>query len=145
LTTAKDKEIADTQAKLNAYMLDTSIMHAGAGWNGLNTTLVSPFAKKQMQVADVEGSPTVVIVDNAGEARYSTNPDRAGLLMNTEELLVEMSEDKSLRQLFPSTQAGSGGGAQASATPPGVKRGDATKNMNSAQKITHGLKNQNKR
>ena len=63
--------------------------------------------------------------------------------MNTPELLVEMSENKSLRQLFPSTQAAVGGGAQASANN-SVRRGDATANMNAAQKISHGLKNQKK-
>ena len=100
LTTAKDTEIKETKRQLNNYMLETSIMHAGAGWNGLNTTLVSPFARKKMKVAEVDGKPQVVVVGADGEARYSTSPERAGELMNTDELLEEMSNDKSLRQLF---------------------------------------------
>lgn len=142
LTATKDKEIAGTKEKLNAYMLDTEVMNAGAGWQGLNPKLVKPFAKKQMQIKEVEGVPQVVIVDAAGEARYSTSPDRAGLLMNTTELLEEMSEDKSLRQLFPSTQAAVGGGAQQSAS--GIRRGKETANMTSAEKIGAGLKNRKK-
>jgi hypothetical protein len=144
LTATKDKEITATKEQLNAYMLDTSIMNAGAGWQGLNPKLVAPFAKKQMTVAEVDGKPRVVVVGADGEARYSTSPERAGELMNAEELLVEMSEDKTLRQLFPSTQASTGGGAQET-TRPGVRRPDATKNMNPAQKISHGLANQKKK
>ena len=144
LTASKDKEIAASKEKLDGYMLNTEITNAGAGWQNLNTTLVTPFAKKQMRITDVEGEATVVIVDNAGEARYSTSPDRAGLLMNTEELLAEMSEDKALRQLFPSSMAANGGGAHETATPPGVRRGDPTKNMTPGEKIAHGIKNAKK-
>lgn len=143
LTATKDKEIGTTKEQLNNYMLETSIMHAGAGWPGLNTTLIAPFARKQMRVADVDGEPRVVIIGSDKEVRYSTSPDRAGELMNTDELLVELSEDKVKRQLFPSTQASNGGGAQQSAGS-SVHRGDKTANMNSAQKIAHGLKNQKK-
>ena len=138
LTITKDKEIATKQGQLEAYMLDSSIMHAGAGWNGLNTTLVTPFAKKQMKVADVDGKPKVVVIGADGEARYSTSPERAGELMNTDELLVEMSEDKAMRQLFPSNQAVEGGGAQARTTQAGLRR-NKTDNMTPAQKIGHGL------
>ena len=140
LTATKDKEISTKQGQLEAYMLDSSIMHAGAGWIGLNTKLISPFAHKQMKVADVDGKPRVVVVGADGEARYSTSPERAGELMNPDELLVEMSEDKGYRQLFPSTQASEGGGAQQRNTATGVRRSDKTKNMTSAQKIGHGLK-----
>ncbi len=135
-----DSEIKTKQAQLEDYMIETSIMHAGVGWQGLNTVLVTPFARKQMRVANVEDKPRVVIVGTDNEPRYSTSPDRAGELMNTEELFVEMSEDKTLRQVFPSTQADTGGGSHQSAGP-GVRRGDKTANMNSAQKIGHGLKN----
>ena len=138
-----DKELVAKQKKLEVYMLDTEVMNAGAGWTGLNTKLISPFAKSQMKVADVEDKAQVVITDSSGEIRYSTSPDRAGLLMNTEELLFEMSEGKDYRPLFPSTQAAVGGGAQTSANN-SVRRGDATANMNAAQKISHGLKNQKK-
>jgi len=139
LTATKDTEINTKQGQLENYMIETSIMHAGAGWRGLNPKLVSPFARQQMRVADVEEVPTVVVVDGEGKARYSTSPDRAGELMNTDELFLEMSEDKSLRQIFPSEQAQQGGGAVANG-PMSVRRGDATKNMNAAQKITEGLK-----
>jgi len=134
-----DQELATKQTKLEAYMISTEITNAGAGWKDLNTTLVSPFACKQMKVATVDDKAQVVIVDGNGDPRYSTSPDRAGLLMNTPELLEEMSENKALRQLFPSTQAAVGGGAVQSANA-GVRRGDATKNMNPAQKINAGLK-----
>jgi len=143
LTTTKDKEIATRQDKLENYMVETEIMNAGAGWQGLNPTLVKPFAKQKLRVVDVEGKPSVVVVGPDGEARYSTSPDRAGLLMNTDELFVEMSEDKALRQIFPSTQAANGGGAHET-TNPGVRRGDKTADMNPAQKIAHGLQNMRK-
>lgn len=144
LTTTKDTEIKTKQGQLENYMLETSIMHAGAGWQGLNIVLVTPFARKQMNVVDVDGTPRVVVVGADGEARYSTSPERAGELMNTDELLTEMSEDKALRQLFPSTQAANGGGAQQTASP-GVRRGDNTANMTPAQKIGAGLKAQKKK
>lgn len=145
LTTTKDKEITTKQGQLEAYMLDSSIMHAGSGWAGLNTKLISPFARQQMKVADVDGTPKVVVIGADGEARYSTSPERAGELMNSEELLVEMSEAKDYRQLFPSQQALEGGGAQQRNTPAGLlNRGDKTKNMNPAQKIGHGLKTRKK-
>ncbi len=134
-----EKELAGKQTQLEAFMLNTEIMNAGAGWQGLNSKLIAPFAKGQMQVKDVEGIATVVVTDSSGEARYSTSPERAGLLMNTDELLVEMSEAKDYRQLFPSQQADNGGGAQQS-TNSGVRRGDKTKNMTPAEKIGHGLK-----
>ncbi len=139
LTTTKDGEIAIRQSKLENYMLDTEIMSAGANWQGLKPKLVKPFAREQMTVAEVDGKPHVVVVDSEGKARYSTSPDRAGELMNTDELFIEMSENKTLRGIFPSEQAAQGGGAAASG-PMAVRRGDATKNMNSAQKITEGLK-----
>lgn len=139
LTATKDKEISTKQTQLETYMLDSAIMHAGAGWTGLNTKLISPFARDHMKVADVDGKPRVVVVGTDGETRYSTSPERAGELMNSEELLVEMSEAKDYRQLFPSQQANEGGGAQNSNSP-GVRRGDKTKNMTSAEKIGHGLK-----
>jgi hypothetical protein len=60
--------------------------------------------------------------------------------MNPEELLAEMSEAKDYRQLFPSQQAGGGGGAEPRITPAGIPHGDKTKNMTPAQKIGHGLK-----
>lgn len=135
-----DKELSIKQTKLEAYMLNTEIMNAGTGWTGLNAKLIAPFAKSQMKVADVDDMAQVVVVDGSGEVRYSTSPDRAGLLMNTEELLIEMSETKDYRQLFPSDQASQGGGAVQSANP-GVRRGDKTANMNPAQKISVGLKN----
>ena len=144
LTATKDKEISTKQSQLESYMLDSSIMHAGANWQGLNTTLISPFARKQMKVADVDGKPRVIVIGADGEARYSTSPERAGELMNPDELLVEMSEDKQYRQLFPSQQAGEGGGAQQRITPTGVRHGDKTKNMTPAEKIGHGLKNAKK-
>ena len=139
LTTTKDGEIASRQGQLENYMIETSIMQAGAGWQGLNPTLVSPFARQQMKVLLVDEKPSVVVVDSSGEARYSTSPERAGELMNTDELFEEMSKDKALRQIFPSDQAVQGGGAQANG-PMRIKKGDATKNMNSAQKIGEGLK-----
>lgn len=141
LTVTKDKEIATKQDQLETYMLDSAIMHAGAGWPGLDPTLVKPFAREQMRVTEVEGEPTVVVIGADKEVRYSTSPERAGLLMNTDELFLELSEDKTKRQLFPSEQAVQGGGAQQRTTPAGVRRGDATKNMTPAQKIGAGLKN----
>ena len=139
LTTTKDGEIATRQAKLENYMLDTEIMSAGANWQGLKPKLVKPFARQQMAVADVDGVPCVVVVDSEGKARYSTSPERAGELMNTDELFDEMSKDKTLRGIFPSEQAAQGGGATASG-PMRVRSGDAVKNMTSAQKIGEGLK-----
>jgi len=143
LTATKDGEIATRQGQLENYMIETSIMHAGAGWQGLNPKLVSPFARQQMKVLLVDEKPSVVVVDAAGEARYSTSPERAGELMNTDELFEEMSKDKALRQIFPSDQAAQGGGAAPSG-PASVRRGDKTKNMNAAQKISEGLKSQRK-
>lgn len=134
-----EKELATKQTQLEVYMLDTEIMNAGTSWQGLNVKLISPFAKSQMKVATVDDKTQVVIVDGNGDPRYSTSPDRAGLLMNTPELLEEMSEAKDYRQLYPSTQASNGGGAHESK--PGVRRGDPTKNMTSAEKIGAGLKN----
>ena len=144
LTTTKDDAIKIKQGQLESYMLETAIMHAGANWPKLNTRLVTPFARDKMKVVDVDGKPQVIIVGADNEARYSTSPDRAGELMNTDELLEEMSADKALRPLFPSDQAAIGGGATGNATPPGVHRGDPTKDMNPAQKITEGLKKQKK-
>lgn len=139
LTTTKDGEIATRQAKLENYMLDSEIVSACGNWRDLKPKLVKPFAREQMAVAEVEGVPHVVVVDSEGKARYSTSPERAGELMNTDELFDEMSENKTLRGIFPSEQAQQGGGAQPSG-PLSVRKGDAVKNMNPAQKITEGLK-----
>lgn len=144
LKATTDKAIKIKQVELETYMIETSILHAGAGWDGLNTKLIAPFARPQMQVQQVDGKPCVVVVGADKEARYSTTPDRAGELMQTDELLVEMSEVKDYRQLFPSQQAANGGGAEGRKTPVGVRRTDATKNMTPAQKITHSL-NQKKK
>lgn len=129
-------ELEKKQGQLENYMLETAIMNAGAGWQNLNTTLVTPFARRQMAVQEIDGKPRVVVVGDDGEAKYSTSPERAGELMNTEELLIEMSEDKSLRQLFPSQQAASGGGAQGTNVP--GRRPD-TSNMSAAEKIASSL------
>jgi hypothetical protein len=141
LTATKDKEITERQQRLENYMVDSAIMNAGTQWRGLDTKLIKPFAQDRMRVADVDGVPSVVIVDKNGEARYSTAPERAGELMNTDELFEEMAMDKSLRRIFPSDQAVQGGGA-AGSNGMTVRRGDNTKNMTAAQKIGEGLKKQ---
>lgn len=138
-TASKDQEIAATRQTLNNYMLDTSIMGAASSWQGLNAKLVSPFARQHMQVQDIDGKPRAVIVDSDGQPRYSKNPDRAGELMQADELLAEMSEQPDYKQLFPSQQASQGGGATTPKTPVGVRRTNATDNMNPAQKISAGL------
>jgi uncharacterized alkaline shock family protein YloU len=141
----RDERIASQEKSLHDFMLTSSIQSASAGWQGLNTTLISPFARAQMQVQEVDGKPKVVVVGDNGEARYSTMAERAGELMQADELLVEMSENKQYQQLFPSTQAQNGGGAQPKTTPVGARRHDATKNMTAAQKINHGLQNKSRR
>lgn len=145
LKATTDGVIKTKQAELENYMIETSIMHAGAGWDGLNTKLIAPFARQQMQVQEVDGKPRVVVVGADKEARYSTTPERAGELMQTDELFVEMSEGKDYRQIFPSQQATNGGGAEGTRTPVGVRRTDSTKNMTPAQKISHGIKNAKKK
>ena len=128
---------------LHTYMLDTSIMTAAGGWTGLNPTLVKPFARKQMAVQDVDGTPRVVVLGSDNEARYSKLAERAGELMQTDELLVEMSEQEDFKQLFPSKQANGGGGSQTSRTQVGIKKPGA-KNQTSAEKISAGLASQKK-
>jgi hypothetical protein len=137
LTAEHEAKLGKKDASLHDYMLNTAIMTAGSTWENLNTKLIAPFARSQMAVQEIDGKPCVVIVGSDGEAKYSTSPDRAGDLMNTEELLAEMSEDKSYRQLFPSTQAATGSGAQPKTTP---RNRQAAKNMTAAEKIAHGLK-----
>ena len=131
-----DQLLATKQGQLESYMLDTAITNAGAGFQNLNTTLISPFARKSMAIHDVDGSPQVVILGPDKEPRYSTSPERAGLLMNADELLAEMSEDKTYAPIFPSTQAATGGGAQTTNTP-GRKVDTAT--MSPSEKIASCL------
>ena len=131
-----DQVIATKQGQLESYMLDTAISNAGAGFQNLNTTLISPFARKQMAIHEVDGAPQVVVLGPDKEPRYSTSPERAGLLMNTDELLVEMSEDKTFAPIFPSTQATTGGGAQTTNTP--GRRADVSK-MSPSEKIASAL------
>jgi hypothetical protein len=131
-----DQVIATKQGQLESYMLDTAITNAGAGFQNLNTTLISPFARKHMAIHDVDGAPQVVILGPDKEPRYSTSPERAGLLMNADELLSEMSEDKTFAPIFPSTQATTGGGAQRTDTP--GRRADTSK-MSPSEKIASAL------
>jgi hypothetical protein len=131
-----DQLLATKQGQLESYMLETAITNAGAGFQNLNTTLISPFARKQMAIHDVDGVPQVVILDKAKEPRYSTSPERAGELMNADELLAEMSEDKTFAPIFPSTQATTGGGAQQTNTP--GRRADTSK-MSPTEKISNHL------
>jgi hypothetical protein len=131
-----DKLLATKQGQLENYMLDTAITNAGAGFQNLNTTLVSPFARKSMAIHEVDGEPQVVILGPDKEPRYSTCPERAGLLMNTDELLGEMAEDKTYAPIFPSTQATTGGGAQQTNTP---GRKTDTSKMSPSEKIASAL------
>lgn len=138
LTTDNAGVLKAKDGSLHTYMLDTSIMTAAGTWTGLNPTLVKPFARKQMAVQDVDGKPRVVVLGSDGEARYSKLAERAGELMQPDELLVEMSEQDDFKQLFPSKQANGGGGSQTNRTPVGVKTGNQ-KNQTPAQKITAGI------
>jgi len=138
-TSAKDQEIMRQQQALHNYMLDTAVMSAATSWTGLNAKLVAPFARGQMKVAEIDGQPRVVVVDSDGQPRYSKNPDRAGEMMQADELLKEMSEQPDYRQLFPSQQASTGGGAEQTRTPVGVRTGVKKENMTSAEKINAGL------
>ena len=131
-----DQLLATKQSQLENFMLDTEIMNAGAGFKDLNTVLITPFARKSMAVHEVDGQAQVVILGADKEPRYSTAPERAGLLMNTPELLEEMSENKTYAQIFPSTQAANGGGAQTTQTP-GRKVNDS--DLTPAQKISNNL------
>lgn len=136
----KDQVLTEQQAILHNYMLDTSIMTAASAYKGLNGKLVAPFALKQMKVIDVDnsGRPKVVVVDAAGEPRYSKMAERAGELMQPDELLIEMSEQSDFKPLFPSDQAATGGGARPQ-RPFNSTRTNAVENMTAAEKITHGL------
>jgi len=138
-TSSKDEEIASQKAALHDYMLDTSIMGAAGSWQGLNAKLVAPFARQHMAVQEVDGKPRTVILDTDNQPRYSKNTDRAGELMQADELLLEMSEQNDYKQLFPSQQANQGGGSQTQTTTVGVRRPNATANMTPAQKIAAGL------
>ena len=133
----KDDLLSAQKTKLHNYMLDTSVMNAASGYQGLNAKLVAPFAKGQMKIQVVDEIPTVVIVDSAGEPRYSKNAERAGDLMQADELLSEMSESSEYKQLFPSQQASSGGGTQTTHT--NVGRKTNVKNQTPAEKISAGI------
>ena len=141
-TAEKDKEIAEQKTTLHNYMLNTAIMTAAGSWQGLNAKLVSPFALQHMQIAEVDGKARTVVVDSDNHPRYSKTPERAGELMQADELLVEMSEQADYKPLFPSQQAVTGGDMQPARTPLGVRRVDATAKMTPAQKIAHGLSKQ---
>jgi len=134
----KDNLIVAQKNTLHNYMLDTSVMNAASAFQGLNAKLVAPFAKGQMKIQETDGTPKVVIVDANGEPRYSKQADRAGELMQADELLAEMSESAEFKQLFPSQQAQTGGGTQTTHVPVGVRRNNA-KNQTPAQKISAGL------
>lgn len=134
---AKDDLLTAQTSQLHNYMLDTAVMHAAGGYQGLNAKLVSPFAKGQMKIQVVDEIATVVIVDSAGEPRYSKNAERAGDLMQADELLEEMSESTEFKQLFPSQQAQTGGGSQTTNTRVGRKTN--VKNQTPAQKISAGI------
>lgn len=133
----KDALLTAQKSQLHNYMLDTAVMHAAGGYQGLNAKLVAPFAKQQMKIQEVDEIPQVVIVGSDGEPRYSKNAERAGELMQADELLSEMSESKEFKQLFPSQQASTGGGTQTTHTH--VGRRTTTKNQTPAQKISAGL------
>jgi len=141
-TATKDQEIASQREALHDYMLNTAIMGAANSWPGLNSKLVAPFARGHMAVKEIDGKPRTVIVDTDGQPRYSKNAERAGELMQADELLLEMSEQSDYKQLFPSKQADQGGGSQPRQTSPnGPRRTDKGKSMTSAQKISAGLDN----
>lgn len=133
----KDGLLTTQKAQLHTYMLDTAVMHAAAGYQGLNAKLVKPFAKQQMKIQEVDEIPQVVIVGSDGEPRYSKSAERAGELMQADELLEEMSDSKEFKQLFPSQQAQNGGGSHTTNTHVGRKTN--TKNQTPAQKISAGL------
>lgn len=139
LTQEKDAELSKRDETLHNYMLDQSVMQAAGTWPGLNPVLVAPFARKQMAVKQIDDQTRVVVLGTDGEARYSKLAERAGELMQPDELLAEMSEQADYKQLFPSKQASQGGGAQPARVPVNVRRTDATAGMSPAQKITAGL------
>jgi hypothetical protein len=139
LTTTKDAELKAKDGVLHTYMLDQAITNAGSGWEGLNTKLIAPFARENMAIHTVDEKARVVVLGTDGEARYSKMAERAGELMQPDELLTEMSEQKDYKQLFPSQQLGGGGGSQQNRTPPGVRRTDKNANLSPAQKITASL------
>lgn len=139
LTAEHDAKLKDKDGQLHSYMLDQSVAQAANAWPGLNSTLVSPFARKQMQVQEIDGTPRVVVVGADGEARYSKQAERAGELMQPDELLAEMSTQDDFKQLFPSKQASQGGGSQTNRVPVGVRRTDKGANLSPAQKIAAGL------
>jgi len=139
LSADKDAELTSKDKTLHNYMLDQSVMQAAGAWPGLNPVLVAPFARERMAVKKIDDQVRVVVLGTDGEARYSKMAERAGELMQPDELLAEMSEQADYKQLFPSKQASTGGGAQPARVPVGVRRTDATAGMTPAQKISAGL------
>jgi hypothetical protein len=135
----KDNLLVAQKNTLHNYMLDTSIMNASSAFQGLNAKLVAPFAKQQMKIQEADGAAQVVIVDSNGEPRYSKQADRAGELMQADELLLEMSESAEFKQLFPSQQATTGGGTQTTHVPVGVRKTNNNKHQTPAEKISAGL------
>lgn len=133
LTAAQKRNEALT-SQLYGHLVESEAITAIAGAKGVPELLL-PFVKQQVKVNEADGKLQVMVVDAAGDPRYSGT---SGLPMTIKELVAEMKANTQYGRLFDS-EAPAGGG-----TPPGGpgnpgKPGMKTENMTPVDKISAGL------
>lgn len=130
---SRDKRIEALTGQLHSVLVREEAVKALADAGAVDADLAMPHVISQVKVAEEDGEFKVLVVDGAGDPRYSGTGEK----MTIRDLVKGMKDDEKYGVLFKSDSPRGGG------TPPGVRRpapGRRTDQpMSSREKIAAGL------
>jgi len=123
------------QGQLHSILVTGEAKSALADAGAIDAELALPFLERQVKVAEEDGKFQVLVVDSAGDPRYS---GVTGAPMSLKELVAEMKGQDKFGPLFKSG-AGQGGGTPADGARRAPQRQVAEGDMTPKQKIAAGI------
>lgn len=130
----KDKRIEGLTGQLYKLLVENAAQEAISTEKG-EATLLMPFVKEKVKVAEEDGVFKVFVVDAQGDRRFSGT---TGGPMTLNELVKEMKGHEKFQRLFNSDRKEGGGGSPNHSNSGLIKKGDGEKSA--VDKISSGLK-----
>jgi hypothetical protein len=130
----REARVLALKSILDGHLIDSALKGAIASEKG-DVDLLLPFARGFMKPLEVDGKYTAMVVDEAGNARYS---GITGLPLSPSELVKEMKANPKFGKLFE-PDAKSGGGAKPGAASRTQQAPNSTANLSAMDKIRMGL------
>lgn len=118
--TEVEQQAKTYKSALEQRLLDGAAVEALSKAKG-NVDLLLPHVKSHLRVVEEDGKFHVVVVDDAGEIRYSLDPKRAGQPMSVGELVAEMKAKDAYAPAFEFDNAGGGASGSGRSGMRGIK------------------------